>query len=100
MSYAIALYSGIMLTSCREPPRQFEHLQMLIVEEGGEYGTGDCNAKIADWLFKEFGQQERRFRAGQFRLLAEREDDSGIVVVATGTIKRVEHQDVDGRGQP
>ena len=36
--------------------------------------TGDCNAKMADWLFEEFGQQgHRRFRAGQFRLLAERE---------------------------
>jgi hypothetical protein len=73
---------------------------MLIVEEGGEYGTGDCNAKIADWFFEGFGQQEHRFRAGQFRLLAEREDESGMVVVATGTIKRMEHQDVDERGQP
>ena len=46
---------------------------MLIVEEDGEYGTGGCNAKMADWLFEEFGQQGRRFRAGQFRLSAERE---------------------------
>jgi hypothetical protein len=25
-------YSGIMLTSCWEPPRQFKHLQVRIVE--------------------------------------------------------------------
>jgi hypothetical protein len=65
-------YGGIMLTSCREPPRQAKHLRVLIVEEDGEYGTDDCNAKMADWLFEEFGQQGRRSRAGQFRLLAER----------------------------
>jgi len=100
-------YGGIMLTSCREPPRQFKHLRVLIVEEDGEYGTGDCNAKMADWLFEEFGQQGHRFRAGQFRLLAEREpacyadrDGSGMVVVGKGTIKRMDHQDVDERGQP
>jgi hypothetical protein len=96
----IMAYGGIMLTSCREPPRQFKHLRVLIVEEDGEYGTGDCNAKMADWLFEEFGQQGHRFRAGQFRLLAEREDESGMVVVGKGTIKRMEHQDVDERGQP
>jgi hypothetical protein len=91
---------GIMLTSCREPPRQFKHLRVLIVEENGEYGTGDCNAKMADWLFEEFGQQGHRFRAGQFRLLAEREDESGMIVVGKRTIKRMDHQDVDERGQP
>jgi hypothetical protein len=73
---------------------------VLIVEEDGEYGTGDCNAKMADWLFEEFGQQGHRFRAGQFRLLAEREEESGMVVVGKGTIKRMDHQDVDERGQP
>jgi hypothetical protein len=72
----------------------------LIAEEDGEYGTGDCNAKMADWLFEEFGQQGHRFRAGQFRLLAEREEESGMVVVGKGTIKRMDHQDVDERGQP
>jgi hypothetical protein len=72
---------------------------MLIVEEGGEYGTGDCNAKIADWLFEEFDQQGRRFQAGQFRLLAEREDGSGMVVVGKGTIKQMDHQHVDEREQ-
>jgi hypothetical protein len=35
-----------------------------------------------DWLFEELGQQGHRFRVGQFRLLAEREDESGIIVVA------------------
>jgi len=45
------------------------------------------------------GQQGHRFRAGQFRLLAEREDESGMIVVAKGTIKRMDHQDVDERGQ-
>jgi len=70
----IMAYGGIMLTSCREPPRQFKHLRVLIVEEDGEYGTGDCNGKMADWLFEEFGQEGNRHRAGQFRLLAERED--------------------------
>jgi hypothetical protein len=94
----IMAYGGIMLTSCREPPRQFKHLRVLIVAEDGEYGTGDCDAKMADWLFEEFGQQGRRFRAGQFRLLAEREDGSGMVVVGKGTIKRMDHQDVDERG--
>jgi hypothetical protein len=96
----IMAYGGIMLTSCREPPRQFKHLRVLIVEEDGEYGTGDCNAKMADWLFGEFGQQGRSFRAGQFRLLAECEDESGMVVVGKGTIKRMDHQDVDEQGQP
>ncbi len=96
----IMTYGGIMLTSCREPPRQFKHVPVLIVEEDGEYGTGDCNARMADWLFEEFGQQGRRFRARQFRLSAEREHGSGMVVVAKGTIKRMDHQDVDERGQP
>ncbi|TEU16788.1 MAG: hypothetical protein E3J21_09920 [Anaerolineales bacterium] len=91
-------YGGVMLTSCQEPPRQFKHLRVLIVEEDGEYGTGDCNAKMADWLFEEFGQQGRRFQAGQFRLLAEREDESGMVVVGKGTVKQMDHQDVDERG--
>jgi len=31
-------------------------------------------------------------------LLAEREDESGMVVVGKGTIKRMDHQDVDERG--
>jgi hypothetical protein len=91
----IMAYGGIMLTSCREPPRQFKHLRVLIVEEDGEYGTDDCKAKMADWLFEEFGQQGHRFRAGRFRLLAEWEDESGMVVVGKGTIKRMDHQDVD-----
>jgi hypothetical protein len=85
----IMAYGGIMLTSCREPPRQFKHLHVLIVEEDGEYGTGDCNAKMANWSFEEFGQQGHRFRAGQFHLLAKREDESGMVVVGKGTIKRM-----------
>ena len=55
---------------------------------------------MADWISEEFGQQGRRFRAGQFRLLAEREDESGMIVVGKGTIKRMDHQDVDERGQP
>jgi hypothetical protein len=46
----------------------------------------------------EFGQQGRRFRAGQFRLLAEREDESSMVVVGKGTIKRMDDQDVDEWG--
>jgi hypothetical protein len=50
----------------------------------------------------EFGQQGHRFRAGPFRLLAEREpaccadrDESGMVVVAKGTIKRMDHHAVN-----
>ena len=35
------------------------------------------------------------FRAGQFRLLAEREDESSMVVVGKGTIKRLDDKDVD-----
>ena len=35
------------------------------------------------------------FRAGQFRLLAEWEGESSVVVVAKGTIKRMDDQDAD-----
>jgi len=48
----------------------------------------------------EFGQQGHRFQVGQFRLLAEREDESGMVVVTKGTIKRMDDWDRDERGQP
>jgi hypothetical protein len=88
-------YGGIMLTSCQEPPRQAKHPQVLIVEEDGEHGTDDCNAKMADWLFEEFGQQGRRFRAGQLRLLAEREDESGLVLVGKATTKRMDYPAMD-----
>ena len=43
----------------------------------------------------EFGQEGRRFRASQFRLLAEREDESSVVVFGKGSIKWMDHQDVD-----
>ena len=59
----------------------------------------DCPAanwcKAPEKLCVEFGQQGRCFRAGQFRLLAEREDESGMVVVGKGTIKRMDDQDAD-----
>jgi hypothetical protein len=32
--------------------------------------------------------------------LAEREDESSVVVFGKGSIKRMDHQDVDERGQP
>ena len=40
-----------------------------------------------------FDQQGRRWRAGQFRPLAEREDEGSIILVRKGTIKRMDHQD-------
>jgi hypothetical protein len=70
---------------------------VLIVEEDGEYRTGDRSAKMAHWLFEEPGQQGRCFRTGQFRLLAEREGESSMIVVGKGTIKRMGYQDVDKR---
>lgn len=29
------------IASCREPPRQFKHLRVLIMEEDGEHGPGE-----------------------------------------------------------
>jgi hypothetical protein len=46
------------------------------------------------------GQQGHRFRAGSSACWPNGEDKSGMVAVAKGTIKRMDHQDVDERGQP
>jgi len=59
-------YGGTLLTYCTEPPRRMG-LRVLVVEDG-EYGTGDCHAKLdAATATVCFGCADR---AAQFRLAA------------------------------
>jgi len=59
-------YGSSLLTDCSEPPKRLG-LRVLVVEDG-EYGTGDCHAKLdAATAITCFGKADR---AAQFRLVA------------------------------
>ena len=69
-------YGGNLLTYCTEPPKHLG-LRVLVVEDG-EYGTGDCHAKL-DAATAEvcFGCADR---AAQFRLAAEKYLAKGTMI--------------------
>jgi len=69
-------YGGNLLTYCTEPPRHLG-LRVLVVEDG-EYGTGDCHAKLDAATAQVY--LGRADRAAQFRLVAEQYLAKGTMI--------------------
>ena len=69
-------YGGNLLTYCTEPPKRLG-LRVLVVEDG-EYGTGDCHAKLDATTAKVcLGCADR---AAQFRLAADQYLAKGTMI--------------------
>jgi len=69
-------YGGNLLTYCTEPPKHLA-LRVLVVEDG-EYGTGDCHAKLDAATAKVcLGHADR---AAQFRLVADQYLAKGTMI--------------------